>query len=156
MKETKNNTRYKTYRQINFTLLLFDIFIITYPLFAYLLNFINPKLTKCPYNEMTGELCPFCGGTRMIKNIWHGSFHFEIVTIPTLVIVFYAITNIVFRLIYLNDKKLLVDEKDDKKDDIKDSDKRNKIYMIIDIITGSILALYVAFVIIPFIITNIL
>lgn len=135
-----------SYKQISITLLCLDIFIITYPFWAKLINIFSPILTKCAYNEMTGKLCPFCGATRMMNSLWHGDINFEILSIPTLVIIFYVITNIIFRIIYLNDKKI-------KNDNDK---KREKVYKIIDIASGLSLCIYVAIVIILFIISDIL
>lgn len=131
------------YKNISITLLGFDLFIITYPFWAKIINLFAPSLTKCAYNEMTGKLCPFCGATRMMNSLWHGNFDFEILSIPTLVIIFYLITNIIFRIIYLFDKK------------VDDDKKREKVYKIIDITSGASLCIYVAIVIIIFIINNI-
>lgn len=138
--ESKTNELKNIYKDFSLTLLSFDIFILLYPFIAKILGKINPLLVECPYNNATGKLCPFCGGTRMINALWHGT-KIEIVSIPVIVILCYVVTNIIFRVIYFCDMK---------------RNERIKKYFLIDVITLSLLIIYLAFVIISFIITNVL
>lgn len=63
-----NNIK-KNYLYINMAFLGLTIYIIIYPFLSLILEKVSPILTKCTYLYLTGNPCPFCGGTRFIRNI---------------------------------------------------------------------------------------
>lgn len=87
----------KNYKAINVTLLLLSIYVLTYPLWSFLLSKISPQLTRCVYLQVTNHPCPFCGSTRYIKSIWLNGITFEALWDFKSVIVGFMIFNIIFR-----------------------------------------------------------
>jgi hypothetical protein len=87
----------KNYKAINLTLLLLCVYVITYPLWSFLLSKFLPQLTKCVFYQVTGRPCPFCGSTTYLKNFWLYGINLDTICDFKTVILGFLIINIIFR-----------------------------------------------------------
>ena len=80
----------KNYKVLNIVFLLFSIYVILFPFIPF------PVPFECPYLKLTGNPCPFCGGTRFVRNIFH-----ENIFSPFGIMILFVIFEIIFRTILL-------------------------------------------------------
>lgn len=94
----KSNLNKKNYMFLNITMFCLSLYIVLFPIFAKVLNHISPILTTCVYKNITGKLCPLCGGTRFISGIKDNIFNLSYFECPFGYMMFFIFFEIIYRL----------------------------------------------------------
>ena len=88
----------KNYIYFSVTMLSLSLYIVFFPIFSKLLNYISPNLTKCVYKSITKTPCPLCGGTRFISGIKDNIFNISYFNCFFGYVIIFVIFEIIFRI----------------------------------------------------------
>lgn len=96
----------QTYRIVNWVVLGLMLYLVSLPFSSPLFEKCFPSVWGvCVYRELTGRLCPLCGGTRAMGAVLRGDFHTAVSLNPlSIFAVFFILSEGIFRalLLYLH------------------------------------------------------
>jgi len=89
----------KIYTNINKVMVGIFIYFMSLPIISPIMSRLFPSFWVCPYLEITGKPCPFCGITRDFDSLFHLQFQF---INPLSIFMFcFVIFELIFRIVLL-------------------------------------------------------
>lgn len=108
MKKLINFSKRKNYIYLSVTMLSLSLYIVFFPIFSKLLNYILPNFSKCVYKSITKKPCPLCGGTKFIAQIKDNIFNLSYFNCFFGYVIIFVIFEIIFRIfciLYIKNSK---------------------------------------------------